>query len=116
MSRWSIRRLFVALTSMTVVAFVVIAATVFVRDSSERRLRQENAAAAKVRAELYRIQYLGSQFVLYQTAMIEDGRIRFVPDAYGWDAKLTAALVGARPYAARAAADTDCAEAQASVG
>lgn len=55
-------------------------------------------------------------FVLYQTAMIEDGRIRFVPDAYGWDAKLTAALVGARPYAARAAADTDCAEAQASVG
>lgn len=55
-------------------------------------------------------------FVVYQTATIEEGRIRFVPDVYGWDAKLTAALAGARAYTARAATDTDCAEAQTSVG
>ncbi len=48
-------------------------------------------------------------FVVYQTAMVEEGRIRFVPDVYGWDAKLTASLAGARPYAVRAMADTDCA-------
>lgn len=55
-------------------------------------------------------------YVVYQTAMVEDGRVRFVPDVYGWDAKLTAALTGARAYAARAATDTDCAEAQRSAG
>lgn len=55
-------------------------------------------------------------YVVYQTAMVEDGRVRFVPDAYGWDAKLTAALAGARPYAARAMADTDCAEGRGAAG
>ena len=55
-------------------------------------------------------------FVVYQTAMVVDGRTRFVPDGYGWDAKLTAALASPRPRAAGSASATDCAEVQASTG
>ena len=56
-------------------------------------------------------------FVIYQTAMVENGNVRFVPDVYGWDAKLTAALQGSgKPFAQTIKTDSDCAEAQSSAG
>lgn len=51
-------------------------------------------------------------FVYYLTAMVEDGQVRFTPDVYGWDLKLSKALSGASPPSALRLADTDCAEAR----
>lgn len=48
-------------------------------------------------------------FVTYQTAMADkDGGMRFVPDRYGWDAKLSAALAGAQRSNASAAPPPEC--------
>lgn len=56
-------------------------------------------------------------YVVYQTAWVEGDEIHFVPDVYGWDAKLNAALAGAERQSVRtAAADTDCAEAGSAAG
>ena len=46
--------------------------------------------------------------LLYHTAFVEGGRIRYRPDVYGWDEDLAEALgLGARPRRARPAHSRD---------
>lgn len=74
-----------------------------------QRIDQSIATNKTLRIQLERTVPL---LVTYSTAFIgPEGALNFVPDSYGWDAKLTSALIGRPAQSALAQLqDTDCAQ------